>query len=84
MLHDNKKKHTEKTIQRYKRGARKQNPRTDHTAHEEKKFDAAKLKLYAARQICRNNRTVGANLERQMNSQSGEKYYAATVIFTAG
>ncbi len=48
--------------------------------HEEKKFYAAKIKLYAARQICGNNRTVGAKLERQMNSQSGEKYYAATVI----
>ncbi len=50
------------------------------TAHEEKKFYAAKIKFYAARQIGGNNRTVGANLERQMNSQSGEKYYATTVI----
>ncbi len=73
-------KRTEKTLQRYKIGARKQNSRADHTAHEENKFYAAKVKFYAAGRICGSNRTTGKNLAWQMNSQSGEEYYAATVI----
>ena len=40
----------------------------------------AKIKIYAVRQICGNNRTVDAKLGRQINSPSGEKHYAATVI----
>jgi hypothetical protein len=83
-MYATKKKTRRKTSQRYKIDARKQSSRTDHTAHEEKKFYAAKINFYAARQICGNNRTIGANLKRQMNSQSGEKNITRQQLFYRG